>query len=170
MKLENITNDITEWIKNVVELDRPELNGISVCPFAKQSRLNQNIDICIGDEIEKDLFRVMDKGMQSKEVIILVYAPDQYSASEVDRQVTHANQEILGPHDLIALTDHPDDVEEILGIHLNQGKYILVFVQQLSKLNQASQVLAKQGFYKGWSPEYLKDLFRFREIPNNLDI
>jgi len=170
MKLETVSKDILNWIKNTVEVPRDQLNGRSVCPFAQQSRLNNTFEIRIGTDVRSDLERIMDKGLEHKEVVILVYAPDQYSAQDFDFEVTSANADILGPHDLIALSDHPDDLEEIQGIVVNQGQYALIFVQQLSKLNQASHVLAKQGFYRGWSSEYLRDLFRFRKAPEQLEI
>lgn len=170
MKLETVTKDIINWITTVVEVPRDELNGRSVCPFAQQSRLNSTFDIRIGTSVQQDLERILDRGLEGKEVIVLAYSPDQYTPVAFDQEVTVANDAFLGPHDLIALTDHPEDLEEIQGIVVNQGQYALIFVQQLSKLNQASHVLARQGFYQGWSPEYLRDLFRFRKAPEQLDI
>ena len=53
-------------------------------------------------------------------------------------------------HDMIALEDHPSAVEDVNGVIMNQGQYAIVFVQSLSKLNDAAAQLASKGFYHDW--------------------
>jgi hypothetical protein len=66
---------------------------------------------------------------------------------------------------LIALADHPADVETVNGVAMNQGTYAIVFVQSLDKLNHFARLLAPKGFYKGWDEEYLTVLFSGRQDP-----
>ena len=49
--------------------------------------------------------------------------------------------------DIVALEDHPNDPEILNGEAMNFGKCSLVLVQRLSKLNTASTILKKQGYY-----------------------
>jgi hypothetical protein len=64
--------------------------------------------------------------------------------------------------DLVALEDHPSDPEEVNGVTMNFGKCILVLVQRLSKLNKASAMLKKQGYYDNWSQENYDDVVSWR--------
>ena len=64
--------------------------------------------------------------------------------------------------DLVALEDHPDDKEIINGVQMNFGKCILVLVQRLSKLNEASNILKEKGYYDNWSKENLDDTVAWR--------
>jgi hypothetical protein len=48
---------------------------------------------------------------------------------------------------------------------MNQGKYAIIFVQQLSKLNDAARQMATKNFYESWPEEYLQELFQHRQDP-----
>jgi hypothetical protein len=71
---------------------------------------------------------------------------------------------LLG-RDILALEDHPDSVEDVNGVIMNQGKYALVLVQSLSKLNVAAKQMGTKGFYHAWPEEYLTELFEHRVDP-----
>jgi hypothetical protein len=64
--------------------------------------------------------------------------------------------------DIVALEDHPNDPEILSGETMNFGKAILVLVQRLSKLNGASKILKKQGYYDKWPDENYDDVVRWR--------
>jgi hypothetical protein len=51
------------------------------------------------------------------------------------------------------------------GVVMNQGKYALVLVQSLSKLNTAAKQMSSKGFYHAWPEEYLTGLFEHRVDP-----
>ena len=67
--------------------------------------------------------------------------------------------------DIIVLDDHPDDIEEVNGVVMNQGKYALAMIQCLSDLNEKAKLVAKKGFYDKWPEEYLQMIFKHREDP-----
>ena len=65
--------------------------------------------------------------------------------------------------DIVALEDHPDDEEDVNGVKMNFGKCIIILVQRLSKINEASELLKKKGYYDVWSKENLDDVVNWRE-------
>jgi hypothetical protein len=65
------------------------------------------------------------------------------------------------------LEDHPDDVEDVNGVIMNQGKYALSLVQSLSDLDRRAKQMADKGFYHAWPEEYLTGLFENRKDPRN---
>ena len=162
MNIDQAKQDITTWITDFVEKPNALLNGWPPCPYARRARLENKVDIRQGIDVAEDL-EVVD--MQQFDVIALVYEPDHYDSVSFNRTVDLANQYTLASRGLIALADHPEDKEEVLGVSMNQGTWAIVFVQNLDKLNSHARMLAKQGFYQDWPEEYLKTLFSNREDP-----
>lgn len=163
MNFNQAKKDIEQWIIDFVERPTPLLDGWAPCPYAQQARVNKRVDIRPGcfNPID-DLKQVV---MGDYDVIAYVYDQDRWSADEFNELVKIANMVHLSAQGLIALADHPDDVESVKGVIMNQGTYAIVFVQSLDKLNHFAKVLNSKGFYKGWDEEYLKILFSGREDP-----
>ena len=165
MNLDQVTQDIESWIMNFVEVPHPALGGWPPCPFARQARLKKSYEICVGTDPVHDLMRVSQSGLLNKEVIIYAYDPLLWPRHVFAAILSSANQEQLLPRDLIALEDHPDDVEIVNGVCMNQGKYALALVQGASELDARAKSVAVRGFYHGWPEEYLQGLFQHRQDP-----
>lgn len=163
MDFDQAKKDITQWIVDFVEQPHPLLNGWAPCPYARQTRVNNRVDIRLGryNPID-DLKHVV---MDNLDVVILVYGRERWSADEFNELVKIANMVHLNAQGLFALTDHPDDVELVNSVIMNQGTYAMVFVQSADKLNQAAKQLADRGFYNSWPEQYLTALFEGRQDP-----
>ena len=163
MNLDQAKTDIVEWITTFVEVPHPSLGDWSPCPYARRARLDNRIDIQAGtSNVYQDLKQV---DVKDWDVVMLVYDPKNHTAEDFDQQIQQANQDMLVPNNTIALGDHPDEVENINGVIMNQGKWALVFVQKLDELNTKARAIGKIGFYDTWPEEYLDDLFLHRKDP-----
>ena len=165
MDKETVTKDILHWLETFVEVPHPSLGGWPPCPFARQARLNRTVQVLIGADPYFDLKNRSRWGMGTHEVIVYAYDPKEWPYSRFHVAVESANEEFLLHRDILALEDHPDSVEDINGIIMNQGKYALVLVQSLSKLNVSARQIGAKGFYHNWPEEYLTELFAHREDP-----
>lgn len=155
--------DIINWITGFVEQPHPALNGWPPCPFARRARLDGELDIRPGQiDPYTDLMKV---DMESWMVIAYVYDPSTIDADRFNQQIDGVNQGFLLHRNIIALADHPDSPEDVLGVRMNQGTYAIAFVQHLDKLNQFARQIAAKGYYDHWPQPYLQDLFRGREDP-----
>ena len=154
---------IKQWIIDFVDKPNPLLNNWPPCPYARQARLNHQVDIRPGCYNPIDDIKQVDMG--EFEVVVYVYERERWCADEFNELVETANISYLTQRGLIALADHPDDVETVNGVIMNQGTYAIVFVQDLSKLNHFAQLLGKKDFYKDWPEEYLTVLFAGRIDP-----
>jgi len=96
---------------------------------------------------------------------VYAYDPAEWPYSRFHTAIQDANTEFLLSRDILALEDHPADVENVNGVIMNQGKYALVLVQSLSKLNTAAKQMGSKGFYHAWPEEYLTELFENRVDP-----
>lgn len=168
---EKLNNDIAEWIFKWVSQHNENLKAVP-CPFAKQAYIDDKISIrlveplsgySVEELIEENLSNlVIQNWPEDKEVVIIGCQPELVSANEFEKAVAECNDEILIPHGYIALEDHPDSPEIIAGESMNQGSWALILVQKFSKLNQASKMLERQGYYDTWSEQNLEDVVCWR--------
>ena len=165
MNLETVKQDIESWIVNFVEVPHPALGGFPPCPYARSARLKRSYQVFLGTDPYYDLKHCARHGIGNSEVIIYAYDPDQWSHELFASSLDQANQEFLLSADLLALEDHPHDVEIVNGVCMNQGTYALALVQSVSDLNAKAKIMASKGFYHTWPEQYLQDLFQHRTDP-----
>jgi len=165
MDIEQVKADILSWIENFVEVPHPSLGGWPPCPFARQARMKRSFEIYLGTDPYYDLKNRARWGMGNREVIIYAYNPTEWPHELFSASIESANTEHLLRADILALEDHPADVENVNGVIMNQGKYALILVQCLSDLNAKAQQMASKGFYHDWPEEYLQGLFHHRQDP-----
>ena len=165
MDLDTVKQDIENWIVNFVEVPHPALGGWAPCPYARSARLKKSYDVHVGVDPYFDLKNRARWGMNNREVIIYVYDPVEWPYELFSDSLKNANREHLLHNNILALEDHPSNVEMVNGVCMNQGKYALALVQSLSDLNNKAKTMAEKGFYHNWPEEYLAGLFEHREDP-----
>ena len=147
MELEQVKQDIENWIINFVEVPHPALGGFPPCPFARQARIKRSFEVYLGTDPYYDLKNRARYGMGNQVVIIYVYNPQEWPHEIFAASIESANTEHLLHADILALEDHPDDVENVNGVIMNQGQYAMALVQSLSDLNAKAKIMANKGFY-----------------------
>lgn len=165
MDIITVTRDILAWSETFVEVPHPALGGWPPCPFARQARLKGTVGIFVGKDPYFDLELRAALGMQQYEVIVYAYDPGEWTLNYFSPRLKAANQDFLLAADLIVLEDHPDAVEDVNGVIMNQGKYALSLVQSHSDLDQRAKQIANKGFYHDWPEDYLQGLFENRQDP-----
>jgi hypothetical protein len=165
LKLEDVKDNIEQWIVDFIEVPHPSLGGWAPCPYARKARLDRDFDVRLGLAPIHDLTTVSRKGLDGKSVVIFAYDPGDISFTELSHAVDICNREFLVSNNLLALEDHPADPEVVNGVVMNNGTYALALVQSLSDLNEKAQLVARRGFYDTWPEEYLSPLFKHRQDP-----
>ena len=165
LNIDQVTQDIEQWIQNFVEVPHPALGGFPPCPYARSARLKRSYSVYIGTDPYYDLKNRARYGMGNKEVIIYAYDPVEWPRELFASSLGQVNQEFLLDADMLVLEDHPADVEMVNGICMNQGTYALALVQSLSDLDTKATQMAAKGFYDSWPDNYLTALFQHRKDP-----
>ena len=165
LNIDQAKKDIESWIVNFVEVPHPALGGWPPCPYARSARMKNSYEVVIGIDPYFDLKNRGRWGLGNKEVWIYVYDPAEWNHALFSASLHTANTEFLLSQDIIALEDHPADVEMVNGVCMNQGTYALALVQSVSDLNAKASVMASRGFYHSWPEDYLQGLFQHRRDP-----
>lgn len=165
MEIEQVKADIEHWIETFVEVPHPALGGWPPCPYARSARMKRTFEVYLGTDPYYDLKNRARWGMGDKEVIIYAYDPVEWSHELFSASIESANNEHLLRADILALEDHPADIENVNGVIMNQGKYAMALVQSLSDLNAKAAVMGNKGFYDSWPEDYLQALFKHRKDP-----
>lgn len=165
LKLIELQRDVENWIYEFVSVYNEQLETIP-CPFAKQALVRNQIVYRIAENISDlddicELYK--DPALwETKEVLVIGIEPQLIGAMTLVDEVDRLNKEVLIPAGLIALEDHPDIKESISGVTMNQGKWSLILIQSKEKLNAASKILEKQGYYSKWTTEQLNEIVTWR--------
>ena len=168
MYFEQARNDVINWITGFVERPHPGLSGWPPCPFARRARVNGLVDLRPGKiDPYTDLAHI-DIGQH--DVVIVIYDPAAFTAKEFHDQIHNVNTGFLIPQGLFALGDHPDHIETVRGVCMNQGQWALAFVQRKKELEQHARDLAAQNYYQDWDEAYLAELFDQRQDPRKQDV
>lgn len=160
MNQENVSRELLIWMEKFVEIPHPSLGGWPPCPYARQARLSNNIDIRQGGDPYADCLSTLYDNW-SKEAIVYWYDHDKITANDLLADVDHANTVLL-PKDIVALEDHPDAVEIISQVKMNFGYCAIIVLQKNSKLNAAADQLLAKGYYDTWSQSDLDKIVTWR--------
>jgi hypothetical protein len=112
-----------------------------------------------------DLVNLAKDGLGGKSVVIFVYDPKEWPYEQFAFSLQVANKNFLLKQDILALEDHPEDLEIVNGVSMNQGTYAMAMCQSLSDLDNRARHMASKGFYNTWPNDYLQALFQHRQDP-----
>ena len=152
---------LTDWIVKDLSLPHEQLAGLSKCPFARKAYLDGRVGF---NTVQGDPLSAVISAAQawddSLDVLVFIL-PDDLSPHSLWALMDAANQEYM-PQDLVFLDDHVSVPEQQLGLSFNNGRYNLLMMQRLSKLDLASRKLKMLGYYAGWSKDYLDQVVTWR--------
>ena len=152
---------LIEWIVKDLSLPHEQLAGLSKCPFARKAHLDGKVEFItvLGDALSV-IMAAADAWDDSRDVVVFIM-PDSMPSSALWALMDALNQEYM-PRDLVVLDDHKAEPEQQLGLSFNNGRYNLLMMQRLSKLDLASRKLKMLGYYKNWTKEYLDQVVTWR--------
>jgi hypothetical protein len=170
--INQVQEHISTWVNNCLSIPHPELAGFPICPYSKKALLDNRVLIQWFDssQLLNIITQLPQIWQDDFDMVILATDPETISYKTLTDLVMNAN-DTLSKVDLVALRDHPGSVIDIpRSAESTNGKYALVFLQRLSKLQEASEQLSKLGYYQHWTEEELEDSvnWRFRLLQNVL--
>ena len=161
MELSAATQYLTDWIVKDLSVQHEQLAGLSKCPFARKAYLDGKVAFVLaqGDALS-EIMAAADGFDDSRDVVVFILS-DDLSPHALWSLMDALNQEYM-PRDLVFLDDHVAVPEQQLGLSFNNGRYNLLMMQRLSKLDMASRKLKMLGYYQNWTKDYLDQVVTWR--------
>ena len=145
-----------------VEKPNPMLNNWAPCPYARQARINDKIEIQYS-EIDTLISTVNNSLplLDTCDVVVICFDHTKIDAISLQEIVNNLNKKLM-INNYVILEDHPDAIEYINNVHMNFKYCGLLVIQKADKLAEASLQLNTKGYYDVWSREELDSVVSWR--------
>ena len=153
---------IHQWF-NHIQQPREELQGYSICPYARQAILKKQYLIHTTDleHIRRDV-EVCD--VQKYKVCILPFPEyQQYTIVELEALTKGLNKEFM-KHDKVVLDNDPRNPFTLQGITTTFEHCYLWIVQSLSDLTEKHLALKQTQYYSNWTQEQIDEVVTWRNL------
>ena len=156
----NPTEEVLKWVKEFVEVPHPVFADMPPCPYARQARLDGKVEFKEVTDLEPDsnLWIYIDRfDFEKKDVLVLIMHPRRWKPHYTKKLAEQLN-ETFKRKNILVMEDHPQLVEKVKDVVLNQGKYILMLCQNRTKLKTFEDRLRQTDYYKNWSTKYEEEV------------
>jgi len=155
-----MTKQLNDWLA-FIQLPRPELGGLAICPYAKQAILQKSYDV-INVDIDSIHDILENIEFTKNDVVILIF--DDYESYDIEYLIDYTKQlnEKYKSNDIVVLDNDPRDLMIVNGITTSYEYGYLWIVQSLNDLNKKSSMLQKTNYYSYWSKKQLDEVVTWR--------
>ena len=153
--MDSASKQIEDWILNFLSKPNSAFAGLPPCPYARRAWLDGKVLVhqILPSNIEQALEFTLQHFPVDKDVVLFCMDPKLISCDRLSTLATSHRY-----NDYVILDDHPDQVEQVDDVLLNQGTYAILFVQRRSELEHARKELARTEYYRNFDEEYKKDV------------
>lgn len=161
---ETIRQEIRDWSAHVLENPSDYFSGLPPCPYAQRAWSEKRVLISFKRDFhQQDIVNAILKFSDDYDVHIIVDLAFEEDPEEFEQYLYELNEFIsegvFGDKDLWLMGFHPNDVhndviEDQSFTPLVETQYALIFVQRLTKLQEAADKLESKGYYEQYLQEY----------------
>lgn len=150
---------LSNWIINFLSKPQEILSGYPPCPYARKALIENKINFLSASNYTQVILQEVS-GWNNSYDVLLVECGDIDKDTFVN-DVADINIELLGKG-FVALEDHVNIEEPLHHLDFRNGKYNIILVQRLDKINLASDSLKKLGYYNNWSDDMINSVVTWR--------
>lgn len=168
-----IVQEIQAWSAWALEKPNPFYNDLPACPYAKRAWQDGRVSVIFKYGGNQCLFNVLTEFNPAFDLVMIVDRNTRQTSEQFHDYLDGLNDAIsrgiFGDRDLWVMGFHPDDDandfidDGTFEPHVNTP-YALIFVQRLTKVQEAADKLKEMGYYDAYLEEYdASELFAKRE-------
>lgn len=146
---------LRRWILDFLDKPQSLLNNLPPCPYARTARI---LFLEVVDYIN-EIKNYLDSWNDQYEVICFICG--DIDPLKFSKDIKELNDHWM-PFGFVCLEDHKDIQETFHHLDFRNGRYNIVLVQRLEKINQASLKLQSLGYYKNWTNDLYNDVVAWR--------
>ena len=173
-----IKKDVRKWSEHFLEIPNKHLGGFPACPFAKKTWQDNKVVVEVK---RKNKWYKTELNAQLKQLDfhvheILIFCDPYFNYSLEDFQdIIDAYNDWYNKKDIFFMGFHPlnpanEEEQEFLVTPNGETPlvesdlmYSMMLIQKFSQLQEASDKLHRQGYYKLWPKEYYRDVVVSRQ-------
>ena len=170
----DVIDEIKAWSEHALEVPNKYFNNLPACPYARSAWKDDKVDFVFKYCAHKqDIYTAVSCFEDTKDLVIIVDFAFQERPDDFDEDLKQLNnaisQGIFIDKDIWLMGFHPNDepsdfVQEVTFDYETDTEYSMIFVQRLSKLQEAADKLDKKGYYDSYDEEYqASDIYEKRE-------
>ena len=168
LDIEEVREEFASWITNYLDQPSDQYGGMKPCPFAKDTWDSGRVRVQLGSL--SSVFWEAHDWDDSVDLSVVVFR--EGAAKYLERECNDYNQLLADRGvDLVCIAFVPSDDEDedpaidpdTWGATIDEA-YGFVFIQELSRLNRASERLEVQGFYKSMSSAFMEYVHTRRKL------
>jgi hypothetical protein len=175
---EQITDDVRKWSEEFLEIPNKHLGGFSACPFAKKTWNDNKVIIEVKRKYKQYKAELNShiKQLDFKVHEILIFC-DPYFNYSLDeyQEIIDSYNKWYNKKDIFFMGFHPknpanEEEQEFLVTPTGEMPmvesdlaYSMMLIQKFSQLQEASDKLHRQGYYKLWPKGYYRDVVVSRQ-------
>ena len=160
----DIVEEITQWSSKALEIPSPFFNNLPPCPYARKAWADDKVAIIFKKEDSyQTLYKCISCFDDAFDLAIVVDLDNTKNPEDFHDYLDSLNDFIAEgtfiDEDIWLMGFHPDDelnelVEEVAIDAVTDTSYAMIFVQRLSKLQEAADKLNKKGYYNSYNGDY----------------
>jgi len=169
-----IKKEIRQWSKHALEIPNPEFNGLPACPYAKAAWKDDKVDIVFKETDDYSIvFDTILNWDDTKELVIVADTSFIEVEDEFHKYLDDINEciseKFFEDQDFWVMGFHPyQDSNELIDDGTFEGisdtEYAIIFVQRLSKLQEASNKLVGRNYYDRYFKTYdVSEMYEIRK-------
>lgn len=169
----SIADDLRSWSKYVLEVPSEHLSGLPPCPYARKAWLENKVTVIETEDVLLSAFLNRHLVNEYDLVVIASYVlPD----AETMERTIHEYNDVLARDDLYFMLFHPDygaeeaDLDFLYDTDWESSieeAYCMVFIQSLSKVDDASLQLEGKNYYDDFPEDEYETLVLNRRKRRN---
>jgi len=171
-----VYKELVDWSATVLEKANPYFNNLPPCPYARQSWLESRVAVLYKYENNKQaLYSTVSRFDDNFDVAIIIDFRFDEDPERFHTYLDEMNDVIADgmfiDRDVWVMGFHPHDEESEFVQEAEHGfepqidaEYAMIFVQRLSKLQEAADKLDKKGYYDTYDGQYnAREIYEKRE-------
>lgn len=163
-KEKQICEEILAWSAHTLQKPNPYYNGLPPCPYAQKAWEDEKVILLFKYECGMQvLYSTLSQWEDAFDLAIIVDLNFKKDPDEFHDYLEQINQAVSDgffiDRDMWVMGFHPHDdandfVDDQSFMQMVDDEYAMIFVQRLSKVQEAADKLAQKGYYDNYLAEY----------------
>ena len=148
--MDDIINNIKDWIINFVEIKTPIFGNLPVCPFAKKERIKNKINYIITDisNIDNIIYHINQNNFEDKTTLLLIDTHNKLTVQEKENFEDIINEKCPNNWAVYCLAN---ENLEFNGFKTRTNEYPLVIITDRKEVEKAEALLKTTDYFNNWT-------------------